>query len=358
MSSGSTLSLDAYLAAGIPLIVLCAGFVGLRCWMNFRVYRRFLVADYLSILGWAFVTIAFAMNHVIIQKFINPSNPNSLPWLNRMAIVITIIVALELFTTKVPILLVYIQLFRVHAWLTYTCYACIVFSGLAYTCFMAPTFIKCPGPAETVAALQRCTAGTTLTGAMSAFVALAQDVVIFGLPMPIVRSLQMPRAKKVVVGAVFFSGVLGIAASIASLYFKWRAYKGMVSDTLATMLCAVIEGTIAIMIGCAPAMKQFWSKIVIPGHSRLCSSASRSSSARTTGLGAGVGGRYSYTSSASSPQPGRSRTLNPCRMYSKKGSPGIMESDVEVDMRPLRPTGLGMGEGIQTSTTFEVVSVH
>ena len=30
----------------------------------------------------------------------------------------------------------------------------------------------------------------------------------------------------------------GIAASIASLCFKWSAYKGTVSDTLATMLCA------------------------------------------------------------------------------------------------------------------------
>ncbi|RAH55102.1 hypothetical protein BO85DRAFT_452005 [Aspergillus piperis CBS 112811] len=309
MSTEDTLSPDAYVAAGTPLIALCAVFVALRCLMDFRVHRRLLIADYLSWLGFAFVTIAFSMNDIIIQRFVNPMD--SLNWLNRMAVVITVLIAFELWTTKVPILLVYVSLFGIRKWLRWTCYACIAVSGVAYICVMAPTFMRC-NPSITAATLEDlevCTTGTTLTGVLSGFIALAEDVLILSLPMPLVRTLHLPRQKKLAVMAVFFSGILGIAASIASLYFKWSAYKGTVSDTLATMLCAVIEGTIAIMIGCAPSVKQFWSTMVHPPLSSY--SPTRHQPA-------------DYTSSS---MPQRSRGL---LRYKKMGIS-------EVDLAPLQP---------------------
>ncbi|KAK1141314.1 hypothetical protein N8T08_009221 [Aspergillus melleus] len=241
MSAPGTLSPGAYLAAGTPLIVTCAGFVGVRCAMNFRVYKRLLIADYVSMLGFAFVTIAFAMNHVIIQRFANPLG--SLNWLNQVrfsfdiltcvwltseqvAVVITVIIAFELWTTKAPIMLVYVRIFGIKKWLEYVCYTSLAISGLAYICAMSPTFMRCDPNAKsaTLEDLAYCTT--------------AQDVLIFFLPMPLVYQLHLRPAKKLAVGAVFFSGILGIAASIASLYFKYRAYKGATSDTLSTMLCA------------------------------------------------------------------------------------------------------------------------
>ncbi|PWY88423.1 hypothetical protein BO70DRAFT_394133 [Aspergillus heteromorphus CBS 117.55] len=262
MSTKGTLSTGAYVAVGTPLIVLCAGFVALRCWMSYRVYKKLLIADYLSILGCALVTIAFSMNDIIIQRFMNPTH--SLNWLNCMAVVITVVIAFELWTTKVPILLLYVKLFGIQKWLRWTCHACLAITGVAYICVMAPTFMRCnPSTTEaTLTDLAVCTTGTTLTGVLSGFIALAQDVLIFFLPIPLVLNLHMPRGRKLAVGAVFFTGILGIVASIVSLYFKWEAYTGAVSDTLATMLCAVIEGTTAIMVGCAPSIKQFWSTTV------------------------------------------------------------------------------------------------
>ncbi|KAI9035719.1 uncharacterized protein KD926_002970 [Aspergillus affinis] len=178
------------------------------------------------------------MNHVIIQRFANPLG--SLNWLNRVAVVITVIIALELWTTKAPIMLVYVRLFGIKKWLEYVCYTSLAISGLAYICAMSPTFMRCDPNAKsaTLEDLGYCTTGTTLTGVISGFIALAQDVLIFVLPMPLVYQLHLRPAKKLAVGAVFFSGILGIAASIASLYFKYRAYKGATSDTLSTMLCA------------------------------------------------------------------------------------------------------------------------
>ncbi|PLB49070.1 hypothetical protein P170DRAFT_475396 [Aspergillus steynii IBT 23096] len=141
MSAPGTLSPGAYLAAGTPLIVACAGFVGIRCAMNIKVYKKLFIADYVSILGFAFVTIVFAMNHVIIQRFANPLG--SLNWLNRVAVVITVIITFELWTEKAPILLIYVRLFGIKKWLEYVCYTNLAISALAYICAMSPTFMRC-----------------------------------------------------------------------------------------------------------------------------------------------------------------------------------------------------------------------
>ncbi|KAJ5101067.1 hypothetical protein N7456_007119 [Penicillium angulare] len=305
--SSSSMSLDAYVAAGTPVIVLCAAFVAVRCFMNLKAYKWLLIDDCMpfgsscegkfnessltttaflldvSFIGLAFVITAFSMNDIIIQRenhfrrtqlreyiltsFDNVSgfnNPvNHLNWLNNFAVIITVIVAFELWTTKIPILLVYIKLFGVRRWLRFVCYGTIALSGIIYVCAMSPTFIRCNTSVKsaTLADLEVCTTGTTLTGVISGFVALAEDVLIFFLPIPLVRGLHLPTHKRLAVGAVFFSGILyislsflvitcllfptaddvifsGIVASIVSLYFKYMAYQGATSDTLATMLCA------------------------------------------------------------------------------------------------------------------------
>ncbi|KYK61251.1 hypothetical protein DCS_02393 [Drechmeria coniospora] len=218
MSATGSLSREAYLATGIPLIVVCAGFVTVRCLMSIRGVRKLVIDDYFSIVALLLVIVAFSLNDVIIR----------------------LIIAFMLWTTKAPILVVYVKLFGVKKWIVHSCYAGLALSGAAYMCAMAPTFLRChPGTDDTTMLhLGHCVTGTTLTGVISGFVALVQDMVILVLPMPCIYNLHLAPGKKLAVGAVFCSGFLAIAASVVSLYFKFRAYRGERSDTLATMLCA------------------------------------------------------------------------------------------------------------------------
>ncbi|KAK5997950.1 hypothetical protein PT974_00318 [Cladobotryum mycophilum] len=262
MSAGS-LSRHAYLAAGTPLIVLCATFVAIRCFMSFRLFKRLLIDDYISIVGLIFVTVAFAMNDLIIRRFLDPTAPH--PWLVKLAVVITVVIAFVLWTTKAPILVVYLKIFNVTRWLVYACYATLTLSGIAYICALSPTFMRCHPSSKSIPVeeLLRCVSGTTLTGVISGYIALFQDVIILLLPMPSIYGLHLRLSKKLAIGAVFASGILAIAASIVSLYFKYRAHTGE-SENLARMLCAVIEGTIAVMVGCAPSAKNFWKTFLSP----------------------------------------------------------------------------------------------
>ena len=127
----------------------------------------------------------------------------------QTGLAITVIIAFELWTTKLPILLVYLRIFGIRKWLVYFCYTSIAVSGLAYLLAMTPTFMRChPNSNSTLMDLQYCVTGTTLTGVISGFIALAEDVMIFVLPIPLITGLRLARGKKIALGAVFFSGIL------------------------------------------------------------------------------------------------------------------------------------------------------
>jgi len=184
-----------------------------------------------------------------------------------MGIVITVIVDCALWTTKAPIIFVYVKIFGIKPWLRYTCYFTLVGTALLYLGASVPTFIDCHsyGNEVTPQALGVCVKGTTLTGVIIAFAALVADAIIFVLPIPSIIGLHLAPRKKIAVGVVFCTGILyvlkflsayyalptcillltlglsppysGIAASIVSLYYKWSANNGQRSDTLTAMLC-------------------------------------------------------------------------------------------------------------------------
>ncbi|KAK5628868.1 hypothetical protein RRF57_004583 [Xylaria bambusicola] len=54
----------------------------------------------------------------------------------------------------------------------------------------------------------RCNAANTRTGIISGFTSIIVDAIIFLLPIPVIVNLNLPLSKKVVIGAVFLSGVL------------------------------------------------------------------------------------------------------------------------------------------------------
>ncbi|KAI0482758.1 hypothetical protein GGR56DRAFT_205963 [Xylariaceae sp. FL0804] len=257
----SDLSRVAYVGVGTVFIVICAAFVTLRLIVALRQHGKLFADDYFSLFGLALIITTFALNDIIIREF---THVTDLVWIIQMGMVILVLINLTLWACKAPILFLYARIFGVRRWLRWTSYATLAFSALGLLLSLVPTFARCH-PYETpltAEALVVCTSGTTLTAVIAGFIALAADLVALVLPMPAIRDLHLPTGRKAGLAVVFLSGILGIAASVVSLYYKFQIYLYGTSGTLITMLMSVIECTVAIIVGCAPATKAFWSLYV------------------------------------------------------------------------------------------------
>lgn len=68
--------------------------------------------------------------------------------------------------------------------------------------------IECvPRGAEAARQLDPCTYATSLAGVAVGSLSVATDVLILGLPLPVVHQLNLPLKRKVMVALVFLVGV-------------------------------------------------------------------------------------------------------------------------------------------------------
>lgn len=90
----------------------------------------------------------------------------------------------------------------------------------------------------------------------SAFM-LANDVVLYAMPLVFTWRLHVSRPQRIAVNMLFMLGGLVLAASGARVYFVHaQAMKSDYTYRFAmTMICAVIENHLAIIVACAPSIK-------------------------------------------------------------------------------------------------------
>jgi hypothetical protein len=86
---------------------------------------------------------------------------------------------------------------------------------------------------------------------------LATDLVLYTMPLVFTRKLHLRRPQRIAVNLLFTLGGLVLAASGARVYFVYA--QGTKPDFIyrssATMVCAVIENHVAIIVSCAPSIK-------------------------------------------------------------------------------------------------------
>jgi hypothetical protein len=253
------IALPVWEGVAITLILLSAILVAIRVWTNTTQLRNPGFDDGISILAVLFSTSTFAVNDVIIRAENDPSK--SAYWQVKMGVVIVTLVQFALWTAKAPILLLYAKIFGIHKWLRYSSYAVLVAMALAYLGALINALVNCPlnNPNVTFEAQLRCNAGNVHTGIISGFTSIFVDAIIFVLPIPVIVKLNIATGKKIAIAAVFLSGIFGIVASIVSQYYKWLSWKGHTTDFTVTILALQIECGVVIMVGCAPALKAFWT---------------------------------------------------------------------------------------------------
>ncbi|EMR62958.1 putative integral membrane protein [Eutypa lata UCREL1] len=303
-------STNVYLGVGATLNVLAALFVIIRCTTNYSLNK--LGAD---------------------DLLLDPTT--SLTLLIKMVVLIAVFVAFTLWSTKAPILVLYVKLFGVRTWLRWLSYLTLVVTGLNFLGSFILPVVQCdtgmttPDPAIFLI----CQNATVTGGIWSGFVSIIEDVIIFCMPIPAILQLNLPTAKKVGVILVFFSGIIAIVASAVALAFKWQSMAGSsVGIQTAAMLCATIEANTALMVGCAPAVKAFWatwiSKSNAAAKTQASSSASRSGRFWPSSK-LSSGGRSKAIRSSSATSTNQIYDPNTANTYILMDTPRASEGDLE-----------------------------
>ncbi|KAK3367760.1 hypothetical protein B0H63DRAFT_535858 [Podospora didyma] len=246
----------AFLAAIIIPIVLPAFFVAIRIMNTLSIRKDLYVDDWFSVLGLLFL---------VVIAFSDPTM--SVELIGRFTVAVGFIASFGAYFAKVPILVLYLRIFGVYRWMRLACYGLLtapffVLSGSAsYSAVMCAPDRRVLDSTFSVGCM-RAGLGTCV---WNGSIALVADVVIFILPLPAISILRLPTRKKVGLYLVFLSGILGIAASAVALYYRSisLASFGSASTMVGEVLGPVIECSIAIMVGCVPALSCFWQKRIV-----------------------------------------------------------------------------------------------
>ncbi|KAK3989378.1 hypothetical protein QBC44DRAFT_291240 [Cladorrhinum sp. PSN332] len=259
------LSLPAFLASSTSLIVLAGLFVIARVVVNLHKTKKFLLEDGVAVFALVFLAAGFAL---VYTSAIDAKKPDvTVLRMLQLSVAYHFTVSISIWSAKVPILLLIVRLFGINNWLRITSYVVMAGSFVIFLVCMALTGAKCAPTSEAkynnIGFLITCANTGSKTGVVIGGTAVAMDVIILILPLPVLSQLRLPARQKIGLFVVFLSGTLAIAASAVSLYFKtFRFGVGATDMTSARMLGSVIDCSIAIIVGCVPATYAFWNNYI------------------------------------------------------------------------------------------------
>jgi hypothetical protein len=187
------------------------------------------------VISLGFLAGTVAGHRKIIQKTSDVTTP--LDELINLQNAMVWVASISMWSAKVPILLLYIQIFGIKRWVRFASYTLIAATGIVFLIFSAITYA-------------RITSITT-------------DVIIFLMPIPLILSLNLSTRRKIGVSLVFSSGLIAIAASGISAHFKRRSRDGQPGGASGAMICTVIDSAVALMVGCVPSLNSFWSRTIV-----------------------------------------------------------------------------------------------
>ncbi|KAK0720309.1 hypothetical protein B0H67DRAFT_643580 [Lasiosphaeris hirsuta] len=233
----------------------------MRLVVNVTKTKKLLVEDGMCILALVFLTAASVMNYITVTAFFDSVTPA--PKLLRLIVAFNFTVGFAMWSSKVPVMLLYVRLFGVSSWVRIVSYTTIILTLLIFLSGMSVVGAVCTmtGHSDTLTTrlLSSCATRSNVVSFCLGFVALATDLVILITPVPLVTKLSITRHKKAGLLFIFMTGVFAAAAGAVSSYYK------------------VIECCIAIIVGCVPATCAFWKEYIarpnIGMRLRSCSSS-------------------------------------------------------------------------------------
>ncbi|KAI1747226.1 hypothetical protein F4782DRAFT_522078 [Xylaria castorea] len=274
---------DVFLGVGVFLVVLPTLFVTTRFAGSAKLGKQLKAADWLSLVAVILLAGTLA-SFILIVKALSSSS-TSILYLVQLVVVSGPVAASTTWVAKAPILFLYIQIFGVKAWLRIVSYMTLAFTFLwllGWNIWLL--YESVPRGVITPMFLANSAHSGSVAGVASGAVGLAADIVIFVIPIPVIWKLNLPRAKKIGLFVVFLTGLLAVVASAIGVYFKQLSLSGTSTDIKAAMILTLIELSIAIIVGCVPAMATFWTSFIVDSgiYSIITSAFSRVSLTRST----------------------------------------------------------------------------
>ncbi|KAK8001019.1 hypothetical protein PG991_013241 [Apiospora marii] len=290
------MSTTVFLGVGIMMIALAAAFCIARVIGNLRKIRKLYLADYISILSvllfagmfvvfnltvngisvpWDYRTVASAYTSLALD---NPMTA-SLRYLAQLGVASALVSGYATWTAKAPIFFLYVQLFGIQKWIRVISHLALVGTFLFILGITSWISAVCSPVGREISPefIQTCTVTSSIGGLATGAVGLAVDILIFVLPLPIIAKLRLPLAKKIGVSLCFLSGIFAVAASTTALYFRVTSLSVSTTDMKTASMGVLVELTIAIMVGCVPAVHAFWTVVVANSivYSRVASAFSQ-----------------------------------------------------------------------------------
>lgn len=266
-STIGTITNEAYIGVGAFLIALTVAFIAARCTISIRQYRKLVVDDWLTIIGFVIAVGLYGFNEYQYQRFFQPT---SLDYFTASGVAVPVLAAFSMWTSKAPVLILYIRLFGIQKWMRYACYITIVASALGFFLSMIPSWRSChPFDVATPVTWRVCGQANLDGGVIQGSLSVVVDLIIILLPLRPIYTLNMSRRMKIGLGIVFLSGIFGVLASVLSLVYKVHLFRGGRSDLggiLTAMLLQFVECTIALMVGCVPSVRGFWKGSIVPSR--------------------------------------------------------------------------------------------
>ncbi|KAL7943616.1 putative PTH11-typeG-protein-coupled receptor [Trichoderma barbatum] len=165
--------------------------------------------------------------------------------------------------TKCSILLLYLRLFIIVGWIRWACWVVLTCVVIYCVSSMIATIFQCN---PIVKAFDKSLPGTCIDLAKFWFAnagfSIATDIIILLLPMPLVYQLEVPRAQKIALMAVFAIGIFVVVTSclrVATLDIFATSPDN--TYDIANVMWTIIEPNVAVICASLPILRPLVVKL-------------------------------------------------------------------------------------------------
>lgn len=115
-----------------------------------------------------------------------------------------------MWSSKVPLLLLYVQLFGIKTWVKFVSYTIMGATATIFIVFAALTTARCDPGSKTLDLqfIMACTKQAADSGFALGITSVLTDVFIFLIPIPLIMHLNLSTRKKTGLFVVFSTGLL------------------------------------------------------------------------------------------------------------------------------------------------------
>ncbi|KAI1809207.1 hypothetical protein GGS20DRAFT_572956 [Poronia punctata] len=255
----TSLSDESLLAACVAPTVIAAIFVLIRLANSWQITGKLHLDDWMSLLALAFLIALSVLSYIGATVPNNPRTP--LATIPQVFATLVWVSAAALYFGKVPLLVMVLRVFETSRWVRINTYIVLVAPPVLFAGGAIYVTIYCSTVGKIVT---KCLQTGLALGIWNGAVAVISDIIILAIPFPVIFKLNVARNKKVGLLLLFLTGIFTLITSAVTLYFKASSLAGSSVNIIGSVIGALLEAAIALVVSCLPAIRALWLSQVVP----------------------------------------------------------------------------------------------